>query len=161
MNTTIFSVCFLSVISVLVIDVITPTIAAPTDEIIVTARLREENLQEVPLSITALSAEELENARISNVDALANFTTNISYISLEAARTPLPVIRGLGVDDVRGFDYTVGVFVDGVFISGRASQNVEMLDLERVEVIKGPQSALYGRRTFAGVVSIKLGREHS
>jgi outer membrane receptor for ferrienterochelin and colicin len=70
MNTTIFSVCFLSVISVLVIDVITPTIAAPTDEIIVTARLREENLQEVPLSITALSAEELENARISNVDAL-------------------------------------------------------------------------------------------
>ncbi|MCP4924557.1 MAG: TonB-dependent receptor [Gammaproteobacteria bacterium] len=147
-----FSICLLSVISILVIDIILPAVAE-REEMVVTARLREENLQEVPISITALSAQEIENARIVNVDTLANFTTNMSYISLETARTPLPVLRGLGVNDTRGFDNTVGVFVDGVFISGRASQNVEMLDLERVEVIKGPQSALYGRSTFAGAIN--------
>jgi iron complex outermembrane receptor protein len=62
------------------------------------------------------------------------------------------VIRGLGIIDSRGFDNNVGVFIDGVFMSGRASQNIAMLDVERVEIVRGPQSALYGRNTFAGAI---------
>lgn len=63
------------------------------------------------------------------------------------------MIRGVGLIDGRGFDNAVGVFIDGIFVSGRAAQNVGMLDLERVEVVKGPQSALYGRNTFAGAIN--------
>ncbi|MEE4186679.1 MAG: TonB-dependent receptor [Gammaproteobacteria bacterium] len=126
---------------------------AEIDQITVTARLVEEDLQEAPLSITALTAETLENARIRDVDDLANFTPNLTFEGGPDGRRQTPVIRGLGVIDTRGFDNNVGVFVDGVFISGRASQNIRMLDLERVEVVRGPQSALYGRNTFSGAIN--------
>lgn len=126
---------------------------AELDEITVTARLVEENLQEAPVSITALTAETLQNARVRDIDDLANFTPNLTFEAGPDGRRQSPVIRGLGIIDTRGFDNNVGVFVDGVFISGRASQNIRMLDLERVEVVRGPQSALYGRNTFSGAIN--------
>jgi len=126
---------------------------AEIDQITVTARLVEEDLQDAPVSITALTTETLQNARIRDVDDLANFTPNLTFEGGPDGRRQSPVIRGLGIIDSRGFDNNVGVFVDGVFISGRASQNIRMLDLERVEVVRGPQSALYGRNTFSGAIN--------
>ncbi|MBK6599193.1 MAG: TonB-dependent receptor plug domain-containing protein, partial [Proteobacteria bacterium] len=123
------------------------------NEIVVTARRVEERLQDAPVSISAFSAETLERAAIQDIDDLSNFTSNMTFSSGETGRIAAPVLRGIGIIDTRGFDNSVGIFIDGAFVSGRAVQNVGMLDLERVEVIKGPQSALYGRNTFAGAIN--------
>jgi iron complex outermembrane receptor protein len=128
-------------------------VLAQLDEITVTARRIEESLQNAPVAVTALTAQTLETARIRNINDLVNFVPNMTFEGGETGRRSTPVVRGLGLIDVRGFDNNVGVFIDGVFVSGRAAQNVQMLDLERVEVVRGPQSALYGRSTFAGAIN--------
>ncbi len=127
--------------------------SAGINEIVVTARRVEERLQDAPVSISAFSAETLERAAIQDVDDLANYTSNMTFNSGESGRLSAPILRGIGIIDTRGFDNSVGIFIDGVFVSGRAVQNVGMLDLERVEVVKGPQSALYGRNTFSGAIN--------
>jgi iron complex outermembrane receptor protein len=123
------------------------------DEIVVTSRRVSESLNEVPVAITAFTAKDLEKQAIRNVRDLANFTPNMTFTSSTDGRAAVPTIRGIGLIDGRGFDNPVGIFIDGIFVSGRAAQNVGMLDLERVEVVKGPQSALYGRNTFAGAIN--------
>jgi len=123
------------------------------DEIVVTARRVEERLQDVPVAITAFTSAALERQNIRNVSDIANFTPNLTFTTDNSGRSNIPTIRGIGLVDTRGFDNPVGVFIDGIFVSGRATQNVGMLDLERVEVIKGPQSALYGRNTFSGAIN--------
>ena len=123
------------------------------DEIVVTSRRVSESLQDVPVAITAFTAKDLEKQVIRNVRDLANFTPNLTFTAGTDGRAAVPVIRGIGLIDGRGFDNAVGLFIDGIFFSGRAAQNVGMLDLERVEVIKGPQSALYGRNTFSGAIN--------
>ena len=126
---------------------------AGIEEVVVTSRRVEERLQDVPVAITAFTARDLEKQAIRNVRDVANFTPNMTFTAGETGRAAVPVIRGIGLIDGRGFDNAVGVFIDGIFVSGRAAQNVAMLDLERVEVIKGPQSALYGRNTFSGAIN--------
>ena len=123
------------------------------DEIVVTARRVEEKLQDVPVAITAFTSADLEKQNIRNVGDIANFTPNLTFTTDNSGRSAVPTIRGIGLVDARGFDNPVGVFIDGIFVSGRATQNVGMLDLERVEVVKGPQSALYGRNTFSGAIN--------
>lgn len=126
---------------------------AGIEEVVVTSRRVEEKLQDVPVAITAFSAKDLEKQVIRNARDLANFTPNLTFTAGADGRAAVPVIRGLGLIDGRGFDNPVGLFIDGIFFSGRAAQNVGMLDLERVEVIKGPQSALFGRNTFSGAIN--------
>jgi len=121
------------------------------EEIVVTARKRTENLQEVPLSITAISGEELEKASVYALDDLAEITPGLTYQNIGAFNTP--TIRGLGQTDQIGLQANVGVFIDGVFLNNRSSLEFGVLDLERIEVVKGPQSALYGRNTFAGAIN--------
>ncbi len=127
--------------------------AAVLDEIQVTARRVTENLQVVPVAITAFTTADLEKQGIKDIRDIANFTPNLTFTTENSGRSNVPTIRGIGLVDGRGFDNPVGVFIDGIFVSGRASNNVSMLDLERVEVIKGPQSALYGRNTFSGAIN--------
>lgn len=126
---------------------------AQLDNIVVTARKVEESLQEAPISVTAFGERTIETAGLRNVADLARLTPNLTFEAGETGRRQTPVIRGLGVIDIRGFDNNVGVFVDGVFMSGRASQNVDIFDMERIEVVRGPQGALYGRNTFAGAIN--------
>jgi iron complex outermembrane receptor protein len=123
------------------------------DEIVVTARKREESLQDVPLAISALSAVELERARIESVADIAAATPGLTFQSFNAGGLGSPVIRGLSQTDIASPNNNVGVFLDGVYISSKNNIDLALLDLERVEVIKGPQSALYGRNTFAGAVN--------
>ena len=123
------------------------------EEVVVTSRRVEERLQDVPVAITAFTTENLEKQSIRSVSDLANYTPNMTFTGGVAGRAAVPVIRGIGLIDGRGFDNAVGVFIDGIFVSGRAAQNAGMLDLERVEIVKGPQSALYGRNTFAGAIN--------
>ncbi len=123
------------------------------DEVLVTSRRVVEKLQDVPVAITAFTAADLEKQAIRDVRDIANFTPNLTFTTDNSGRSNIPTIRGIGLVDARGFDNPVGVFIDGIFVSGRATQNIAMLDLERVEVIKGPQSALYGRNTFSGAIN--------
>ena len=121
------------------------------EEIVVTARKRTENLQEVPLSITAISGVELERASVYALDDLAEMTPGLTYQNIGAFNTP--TIRGLAQTSQGGLQGNVGVFIDGVFLNNRSSLEFGVLDLERIEVVKGPQGALYGRNTFAGAIN--------
>ena len=123
------------------------------EEVVVTSRRVAEKLQDVPVTITAFTSADLERQAISNISDLARYTPNLTFNSGVNGRSSVPVIRGIGLIDGRGFDNAAGVFIDGIFVSGRGVQNVGMLDLERVEVIRGPQSALYGRNTYAGAIN--------
>ncbi len=123
--------------------------------IIVTARKREENLQDVPLTISVVGAEAIDKAKLLNVSDLAAQTPGFSYRQ-GFGRTGGG--GGAGVrPSIRGMSSVVGApnaafFVDGVFVSDNIA-SYQLENIERVEVIKGPQSALFGRQTFSGAVS--------
>lgn len=126
---------------------------AQVEEITVTARRIDESLQTVPVSVSALTDKTIQDAGVRSLSDVVNLIPNVTFESGETGRRAAPTLRGIALIDTRGFDNPVGVFIDGVYIGGRSSQNVRLLDLERVEVIRGPQSALYGRNTFAGAIS--------
>jgi iron complex outermembrane receptor protein len=149
MNKKLFLAVVLANASMFVVD----SAMAEIEEILVTARKRVENLQEVPIAITAFSADQIDKMGMRDVRDLANATSNMTFNSSESGRQPIPIIRGMGMIDTRGFDNNVSIFLDGAFVSGRSSQNVGMFDLERVEVVKGPQSSMYGRNSFAGAIN--------
>lgn len=119
-------------------------------DIVVTARKRDENLQDVPLAITAFGAEEIRNARIERLNDVAKLAPGLNFVPLFGAQNQLPIIRGAAQTFGQ---LNVGVFLDGVFLSGKAGVDIELADLERIEVVRGPQSALYGRNTFAGAIN--------
>ncbi|MDH3511188.1 MAG: TonB-dependent receptor [Gammaproteobacteria bacterium] len=122
------------------------------DEITVTARRKTENIQDVPLAITAFSAGQIEAAGIEGLDDVAAFTPGLTFSNLYGEFLAVPVIRGVAPTAVFG-ENNVAVFIDGVFVSGREGLNARQLDLERIEVLKGPQSTKYGRNAFAGAIN--------
>jgi len=121
-------------------------------EIVVTARKIEENLREVPLAITAFTADQIQSARINNLADLASLTPGLQFYNPFGEILPVPVIRGVAPTDIFG-ENNVGVFLDGAYVAGREGINFSQLDIERIEVIKGPLSALYGRSTFMGAIN--------
>lgn len=137
-------------------DTVTPAAEEVGDgAIIVTARKREENLQDVPLTISVVGAESIERAKLLNVSDLASQTPGFSYRQ-GFGRTGGG--GGAGVrPSIRGMSSVVGApnaafFVDGVFVSDNIA-SYQLDNLERVEIIKGPQSALFGRQTFSGAIN--------
>lgn len=140
------------------VPVTLPAAETGPEEVIVTARKREESLLKVPLSMTALSSQELEARRISGLADLATATPGLYFESFNAGSVATPIIRGLSQQNVGGFDQqvsnNVGSFIDGVYQTNRNGFVMDLLDIERVEVIKGPASALYGRATFSGAINI-------
>ena len=126
--------------------------AQQVEEIVVTSRRIEEKLKDVPLSITAFDAGTIESAGISSLSDVANLTPGLSFFNAFGENLPVPVIRGVVPQDIFGVNATA-VFVDGVYVSGREGLNFSQLDVERIEVMKGPQSAMYGRNAFAGAIN--------
>jgi outer membrane receptor protein involved in Fe transport len=119
-------------------------------EVVITARKREESLQDVPIAVTALSADRIEELRITSPDDIARFTPGFSFISaFGRVGGERPTIRGQ--TNIIGSP-NASFFVDGIYVSG-SSLSTETSNLERIEVIKGPQAALYGRATFAGAIN--------
>ncbi|MBL8550577.1 MAG: TonB-dependent receptor [Hyphomonadaceae bacterium] len=126
--------------------------AETSDEIVVTARRRAETLQSVPLSVSAYAEETIENAGVQNVEDIAALTPGFTFAPLFGGGAALPVIRG---QSTTIGEPNVGFFIDGVYQSSRATMDALFGDdIARVEVVKGPQSALYGRNTFGGAVNI-------
>ena len=131
--------------------------AQELEEIIVTARKRDESLLEAPLSITVFSAEDLSRAGLETLGDISLQTTGLSFQDNIASNRPgrsNTLIRFRGMSPPRGSPHQqlAGLFIDGVYVTG-GSQSIPMLDVERVEVIKGPQSAFFGRNTFSGAIN--------
>lgn len=122
------------------------------EEIVVTARKRVENLQDVPMAITAFTADTIEEAGIDDLYDVAELTPGLSFFNAQGEFLPVPVIRGVAPTDIFG-ESNAAIFVDGIYVSGREGLNFSQLDLARIEVVKGPQSALYGRNAFSGAIN--------
>jgi len=123
------------------------------EEIVVTARKRAENLQEIPLAITAFSAEDISKRSIQSMADVAANTPGMIFFENIQGTLATPVIRGLSQTALVSPDRNVSMFYRGVFLSETNASNFDLLDIQRVEVVKGPQSALYGRNSFAGAIN--------
>ncbi|MEM8636797.1 MAG: TonB-dependent receptor [Pseudomonadota bacterium] len=122
----------------------------------VTAQKRTEDLQDVPISITTFDAVALDTLRIDGFDDIANFTPGVIASPNAGDSSGLSVfIRGIGQNDPQvGLDATVGFYLDGVYIGKTPGLSFDVPDLERIEVVKGPQGTLFGRNAVAGAISI-------
>jgi len=123
------------------------------EEIVVTARKRAEVLSDVPISISAFTAESLDANRITDLRRLADFTPGLFFDNLGSPMIANPTIRGLVQPGLIGDETNVANFIDGFYISGRSSIDTAFAGFERIEVVRGPQSALYGRNAFSGAIN--------
>ena len=145
------------------------TAAAPQDaeeaapdsgDIIVTATLRNENLQDVPIAVTAFNTETLEKAGVRDIRALDQVSTsfNLNSTQTESGGTTLRV-RGVGTTgNNTGLESAVGIFLDGVYLSRPGIALGDLLDVSQVELLRGPQGTLFGRNTSAGALNIKTSK---
>lgn len=135
-----------------------------TDVITVTARRREESLREVPVAVSALSSARLEQTGAVDITALQAQTPNATVqVARGSNSTLISFIRGVGQQDpLWGFEPGVGLYVDDVYIARPQGAVLDIFDVERIEVLRGPQGTLYGRNTIGGAVKYvtrRLGTE--
>ncbi|WP_374571197.1 TonB-dependent receptor [Phenylobacterium sp.] len=125
------------------------------EPIVVTAQKRAENMQDVPVAISALSSKALEEQRVMSIVDLDNLAPGLRISSADAAANPKIFIRGVGLNDFNPSSSSgVGVYADGVYIGSPLAQMASFFDLERVEVLRGPQGTLYGRNTTGGAINL-------
>jgi iron complex outermembrane receptor protein len=134
-------------------------LAQELPEVTVTAQRRTENIQEVPIALTAFTAEALQQKGVTDIHALTNLTPNVNLDAgspFSGDRSVLSAsIRGIGQDDFAfNLNPGVGVYLDGVFLARTIGANQNLLDVDRVEVLKGPQGTLFGANTIGGAISI-------
>jgi len=132
-----------------------PAFAQQLEEVVVTARLITESLQSAPIAVTAVTSETITNQGLRNINDISQFTPGLQFSQAFGRTTDRPVIRGqsnvlAGVQF--GVESGAAYFVDGVYWPGDV-QGLDLNSFERVEVIKGPQSALYGRNTYSGAIN--------
>ena len=122
------------------------------EEIVVTARKRAENLQDVPAAVSAYSAEQLKDRGIDNIVEIGRLTPNMTVNETNGLISGAMqiFIRGIGNDP--GFDQGVGIYVDDVYLNRTSGSLIDVYDVERIEILKGPQGNLYGRNTIGGAV---------
>lgn len=135
----------------------TPPQESPTtiDDIIVTAQKREQNLQDVPIVVTTLSQETLEDAGVRDIKDLQILTPGLTVTSTSTEASTTARIRGVGtVGDNPGLESSVGIVIDGVYRSRNSVGFGDLGELQRIEVLKGPQGTLFGKNTSAGVINI-------
>ncbi|MEM7730593.1 MAG: TonB-dependent receptor plug domain-containing protein [Pseudomonadota bacterium] len=125
------------------------------DEIVVTARRVQETIIEAPVAVTAISENAIENLGLQSIDDVARFTPGLSFSNAFGRTGDRPVIRG-AANILAGVQFGVeagaAYFVDGVYYSG-SLQALDIRNVEQVEVVRGPQSALYGRNTYSGAIN--------
>jgi iron complex outermembrane receptor protein len=125
----------------------------------VTATRRSENLQEVPIAVTAFTAETMQSRGVTDIHSLSNLTPNVNLDAGAPFSGDSSVlsasIRGIGQDDFAfNLDPGVGVYIDGVYLARTIGANQNLLDVDRIEILKGPQGTLFGRNTIGGAINI-------
>ncbi len=138
--------------------------ARAIEEVVVTARRRTETIQEVPVAITAFSGDELEAVGAQDLTYLNQVTPNVTLERSRSTNSTLSAfIRGVGQQDpVAGFEPGVGIYLDDVYLNRPQGAVLDIYDVERIEVLRGPQGTLYGRNTIGGAVKYvtrRLGAE--
>lgn len=130
--------------------------AVAEDEIVVLARRREERLLDVPLAVTALSQDALLKAQAVDLGGVQGLIPNVNIVQGRGSATNANIfIRGVGQPDaLQTFDPAVGLYLDGVYISRIQGALFNLFDVERIEVLRGPQGTLYGKNTVGGAVNI-------
>lgn len=128
--------------------------ASSLDDVVITARRRDEQLKDVPVAVTALGAERLEETGASDITALQQQTPNAT---VQAARgsnsTLISFVRGVGQQDpLWGFEPGVGLYIDDVYVARPQGAVLDIFDIQRIEVLRGPQGTLYGRNTIGGAI---------
>ena len=126
--------------------------AQQLEEVIVTAQKRAENLQDVPISVSAIAGEKIQDATILNFAALADFVPSL-HIAEASVNTNI-YMRGIGSGNNRGFEQSVGMYLDGVYLGRGRQYRSALMDVARVEVLRGPQGTLFGKNTVAGAINI-------
>ena len=132
--------------------------AAPTEEqggleeIIVTAQKRAEGLSDVPISISAVSGKQVENYGQTNLEHISSSVPNLKITQTAIAKRI--ALRGIASGDNKGFEQSVAMFVDGVYYGRDQLSRLPLVDMERVEVLRGPQPTLFGKNAIAGAVNI-------
>jgi iron complex outermembrane receptor protein len=129
------------------------------EEIVVTAQKRSENIQDVPIAITAFTAENIQSRGITDLRGLTALTPNVNLDGGSPFSGDTSVlsasIRGIGQDDFAfNLDPGVGVYLDGVYLARTIGANQNLLDVDRIEILKGPQGTLFGRNTIGGAINI-------
>src|SRR5690606_29219781 len=144
------SLCFLSVLGLLPAGAPAQESGMGLEEIIVTARKRSEDLQTTPVSVTAFTETALQQRGIEKVTDLGQHVANLSIISGQgggSTQTQIS-IRGVGQSDfILTADQSVGLYLDGVYIPRSLGAALDLIDIERIEVLRGPQGTLFGRNT--------------
>ncbi|MDX2221198.1 MAG: TonB-dependent receptor [Rhodospirillaceae bacterium] len=131
--------------------------APSLEEIVVTARKREESLLEIPVAITAFSAADIERADVFDIREITKFAPGFQFRAVGGnggggRSNPFVIFRGMTMSSTLPRQSTGAVFIDGVYVLG-GTNSVNTVDVERVEVIKGPQNAYFGRNTFGGAIN--------
>ncbi|RYY27190.1 MAG: TonB-dependent receptor [Sphingomonadales bacterium] len=125
-------------------------------EIVVTAQRRSESVQNVPIAISAFSSDQLQRQGVSNTLELGNFVPNlVAQNNTGVGSANAYYLRGLGTaESIPTFDPPVGTYVDDIYLSRQNGNNLSLFDVERVEVLRGPQGTLFGRNTTGGAISV-------
>lgn len=149
-------------ISIIAATISLPTLSqdAPTGPQLevqyVTAQKRTESLLDVPLSVVAIEGDKLADASIETLEDLTAFVPNIHFT--ETGFSTQVRIRGIGSDNSQGLEQSVGMYVDGIYFGRAQLFRTPMMDMERVEVLRGPQSVLFGKNTIAGALNLTTAR---
>ena len=134
--------------------------ASALDDVVVTARRRDELLKDVPISVSALGEERLEQTGASDITALQQQTPNATVqVARGSNSTLISFIRGVGQQDpLWGFEPGVGLYVDDVYVARPQGAVLDIYDVQRIEVLRGPQGSLYGRNTVGGAIKYVTNR---
>ena len=140
-------------------------INALMEEIKVTARKREEGLQDTPIAVTVFSGESLEARGLQRIDEIAGLTPNMSFDNINTngggGNSAAVYLRGVGQRDfLPSADPGVGIYVDGVYHARSIGSVLDIIDIDRIEVLRGPQGTLFGRNTTGGAISIHTQKPH-
>jgi len=131
--------------------------SADSGEIVVTARRREEKLQDVPIAVTAVDGAALESRGLDSVTQIGQIAPNIQFTPGQGGNSGgiAPFIRGVGENDfIITADPAVGTYIDGVYVARTFGATTELLGIDRIEVLRGPQGTLFGKNTIGGAINV-------